>query len=272
MTQVAVRSGNPSLMQKPSGGPCEHPYSPSTTAAPKQTTPRRAAAIATCCERRRRPSRGPRFKYASPPRHIAASAVQPYQGMTENPQSAPGTKPYIIVIVMRTLSVCFGVVRATRAHARSAKKGDEEPWSCLRFPIPSSDASQRAPELDQNAVRYRVVVRFSALWCVSLRYAAFTLSRKKRDKLAFVNSCLSLRREKSWVRIPPCPPGIPGDCRFDLLPDRRCTAIGPAFLPRTRTQRRCLHTPVGSRRSRRQRSQSLSSQFRRRGWRQCRCY
>jgi hypothetical protein len=47
--------------------------------------------------------------------------------MTTNPQSAPGTKTYSIVIVMCTLSVCSGVVRVARVHARSAKKGDEEP-------------------------------------------------------------------------------------------------------------------------------------------------
>ncbi|MGB5522496.1 MAG: hypothetical protein WBM96_07995 [Polyangiales bacterium] len=46
--------------------------------------------------------------------------------MTTNPQSAPGTKTYSIVIVICTLSVCSGVVRAARVHARSAKKGDEE--------------------------------------------------------------------------------------------------------------------------------------------------
>jgi len=85
----------------------------------------------------------------------------------------------------------------------------------------------------------------TALWCVSVRYAVFTLSRKKRGDLTFVISSHPLRRERSQVRILPCLPGIVGDCRFDLRFDWRCTAIGTAFFPRTRAH--MLHRISGPR-------------------------
>jgi len=67
-----------------------------------------------------------------------------------------------------------------------------------------------------NAVRYRVRVRLSAFRCVSMRYAVFTLPRKKRDNLSFVSSFRSLRRERSGVRIPSRLPKVPSTYNFAL--------------------------------------------------------
>jgi hypothetical protein len=46
-----------------------------------------------------------------------------------------------MVIVMCTLSVCAGLVRAARVCARSAKKGDEEPVDGV---VPTLSYAQKA--------------------------------------------------------------------------------------------------------------------------------